>query len=377
MQVTQITSGRFHHFHLARQLEKHGLLNAIYTGYPHFKLKDELGIPKSKIKTFPWLHGPYMKRGVLKLDKFKWLNKEWAWQHHELLDKHVAKNIKDATIILALSGSGLRSGKKAQVLGGKYVCDRGSSHIRYQDKILSDEYQRWGLKFKGVDKRIIEKEEHEYEQADFITVPSEFVKSSFINEGVPENKIIKIPYGARLDRFKKIGDPKKNKFRVLWVGGISIRKGFFYALEAFQKLEHPNKEFVVIGSIFDEMKPLLSNFKTTNVSFLGIIPNQRLLEYYSSSNVFILPSIEEGLAMVQGEALACGCPIIATPNTGASDLFTDGKEGFIVPLRSVQALTDKLQLLADNPNMRDEMSENGLNLVKSLNGWDKYGYLMG
>jgi starch synthase len=158
---------------------------------------------------------------------------------------------------------------------------------------------------------------------------------------------------------------------------VLVRKGFFYALEAFQKLEHPNKEFVVIGSIFDEMKPLLSNFKTTNVSFLGIIPNQRLLEYYSSSNVFILPSIEEGLAMVQGEALACGCPIIATPNTGASDLFTDGKEGFIVPLRSVQALTDKLQLLADNPNMRDEMSENGLNLVKSLNGWDKYGDLMG
>jgi len=364
MKITQITSGRFHHFHLARQLEIHELLDKIYTGYPKFKLKDETGIPISKIKTFPWLHAPFMKRGMLKLDNIEWLNKKWAWLDHELLDTYVASNIQNATILIALSGSGLKSGKKVQRLGGKYICDRGSSHIRFQDKILTEEYDRWGLKFKRVDKKMIEKEEEEYSQSNFITVPSDFVKESFINQGVSVDKIIKIPYGARLDRFNKIGNPALGKFRVLWVGGVTIRKGFLYALAAFKNLNYEHKEFIVIGSISDEIKSL------------GVIPNQKLIEYYSSSHVFVLPSIEEGLAMVQGEALACGCPIIATPNSGSNDLFTNGKEGFIIPIRSADALTDKLQFLVDNPDIREKMSEAALLRVKELGGWDTYGLQM-
>ena len=70
MKVTQITPGRFHHFHLARQLQKYDLLDSLYTGYPKFKLKDEQGIPQEKIKTFPWIQTPYMKRSLLGLNKF-------------------------------------------------------------------------------------------------------------------------------------------------------------------------------------------------------------------------------------------------------------------------------------------------------------------
>ena len=76
MNVTQISIGRFHHFHLARQLEKHNLLEAIYTGYPRFKLKDEAGIPPEKIKTFPWFQVPYLMLGRVGLDKWHWLNSE-------------------------------------------------------------------------------------------------------------------------------------------------------------------------------------------------------------------------------------------------------------------------------------------------------------
>lgn len=373
MNVTQITSGRFHHFHLARQLEKHNLLTKIYSGYPHFKLKDELGIPKSKIDTFPWLHAPYMKRGLINLDKIEWLNKQWAWMHHELLDKYVASKLCEPTVLIASSGSGLRAGTKNQKLGGTYICDRGSSHIQYQNEILHEEHEKWGLTFKGIDIRMIEKEKREYERADFITVPSDFVKHSFLQKGIPKDKIIKIPYGARLNRFSKVGNPKKNGFQVLWVGAVSIQKGFLYALEAFQKLDHPSKEFLVIGSLLDEIKPFLSSKNTVNVRFIGTVPNYQLASHYSLSNAFVLPSIQEGLAMVQGEALACGCPVISTYNAGAKDLFTDEKEGFIVPIRSVDAIANKLQLLADNPNIRNRMSDNALALVKKMGGWDKYG----
>ena len=76
MLVTQVCIGRFHHFHLARQLEKHGLLNAIYTGYPRFKLFDENKIRADKIRAFPWLQAPYMAINKIGISQNNWLNRE-------------------------------------------------------------------------------------------------------------------------------------------------------------------------------------------------------------------------------------------------------------------------------------------------------------
>ena len=373
MMVTQITPARFHHFHLARQMEKHGLLKNIYTGYPKFKLKDELGIPKNKIKTFPWIQTPYMKRAAFGLDKYDKFNKDWAWLAAQKLDKYVAGRIKEKGILIALSSKGLHAGRKMKSLGGKYVCDRGSSHIVFQNEILEEEYKRWGYQWRGVDPRIIEKELLEYEEADVITLPSEFVKSSFIQKGITSDKIVKIPYGARLDRFKKVGEPEKDKFTVLWVGAVTLRKGFMYALDAFTSFKHPNKEFIVIGHVSHEIKSLIERRELKHVSFKGIVPNTQLMDYYSTSNVFLLTSLEEGLAMVQGEALACGCPVIATPNTGSTDLIIHEKEGFIVPIRNEKEIIHSFEKLLDTPILRQQMSENALQKVQSLGGWDTYG----
>lgn len=373
MKVTQITPARFHHFHLARQMEKHGLLNKIYTGYPRFQLKDEKGIPSYKLDTFPWLQAPFMKRNLLGLDKFNWLSDEWSWVKAQALDNYVAKQIKEAGVLIALSGNGLNSGKKIKELGGKYICDRGSSHVVFQNEILFEEYYKWGFKWKGTDKRIIEKELNEYEESDFITIPSDFVRNSFIEKGVSKDKLIKIPYGARLDRFKKINEPTEGKFSVLWVGQVSLRKGFMYALEAFKNFTHPNKEFIVIGNVSSEIKELLTKHNLSNVIFKGNVPNYELNDYYSSATVFLLTSLEEGLAMVQGEALSCGCPVIATPNTGSDDLISSGKDGFIVPIRDSKAVISSFENFADDPLLRAEMSENALAKVQTLGGWNKYG----
>ena len=373
LQTVQISIGRFHHFHLARQLEKHQLLNSIYTGFPSFKLKEEEGIPQNKIHTFPWLQTPYMYAARLGINKFNWLNKQWCWQASQTLDKHVAAQLHTPVNLIALSGAGLYSGAKAQQLGGKHICDRGSSHIGYQNDILTEEYKRWGFVFEGVDPRIIDKEELEYQQSDFITVPSEFVKQSFIKQGIQESKIRKIPYGARLDRFYKTAMPNANEFNILWIGGVSIRKGFMYALHAFQQLKHPNKKFTVIGHVSLEIKELLVHENLNNVLFIARVENKDLIHYYNAAHVFVLTSIEEGLAMVQGEALACGCPIIATEHTGASDLFDNGKEGFIVSIQSSEAVLERMQQLADDILLRDKMAQASLEKVSSLGGWDTYG----
>ncbi|HEY8903019.1 MAG TPA: glycosyltransferase family 4 protein [Chthoniobacterales bacterium] len=370
--VAQISIGRFHHFHLARQLERHGMLEAIFTGYPRFKLRDETGIPWEKIHPFPWLQAPYMMRGRFHLDGPR-ISREWEWWAKVTLDAYASVRLGKANRLVALSGMGLISGRKIQLRGGTYVCDRGSSHIRYQHEILRDEYLRWGFEFPGVDPRVILREEAEYETADRITVPSEFVRRSFLQKGVPEAKVVKIPYGARLDRFRPVADPDPTKFTVLFVGQVSLRKGFMDLLMAFEGLRHPTKELLVIGGMSEEVRQLLRDRSVDNVHFLGNVPNAELPQYYSRADVFALPSIEEGLSMVMGEALACGCPIVATSHTGAEDLFTDGKEGFIVDIRTPKLLLEKLEHLAQDCSLRRRMGEAALVRVRSIGGWDQYG----
>ena len=376
LSVTQISIARFHHFHLARQLEKHGLLGGIYTGYPRFKLQDEQGIPTGKIHTFPWLHAAYMARGRVGLNRWQWLNREWAWQAHETLDRHVCSRLRTPTVLLAISGCGLYAGKRAQQLGGLHICDRGSSHIRMQDELLYEEYKRYGAPWHGIDQRTIAKEEAEYEQANWISVPSQFCVDSFLANGVSASKVVKIPYGARLERFypsHPIASKQDDEFRVLFVGQGGPRKGFIDLLKAFSLLQYPRKRLTLIGSLSSEAQALLGQIAPSHVEFLGIVPNTQLRDHYRHASVFVLPSVEEGLAMVMGEAMACGCPVIASTNTGAADLFTDGQEGFIVPIRSPGVIADRLQQLADEPLLRERMSQAALARVKQLGGWDAYG----
>jgi len=373
MKVTVAVNGRFWHFHLARQLERYGLLERIYTSYPFFKLKDEEGIPKDKITCFP---GFLLLSHFSRCFPFLIRNKMASLLEDlskEAFDNYVCSKINSPSILIGISGSSLKSGKKNQTLGGFYICDRGSTHIRYQERILRTEYQRWNIPFAGISAFTIRKELSEYCTADLITVPSQVCVDSFISEGIDKNKVKKNPYGSRENRFLPSAVPSSSQFCILWVGGISIRKAFIDALHAFQALPFKDKCFKVVGILDVEIKPLLKKENLTNVEFLGKVPNSELPALLSASHVFVLSSVEEGLAMVIGEAMACGCPVVASENSGASELFENGVEGFIVPIRSPQKITEKILFLYENPNKRFEMGQAALFRVKEMQGWDRYG----
>jgi glycosyltransferase involved in cell wall biosynthesis len=365
--------GRFHHFHLARQLEKHGLLKEIWSGFPRFALKSEEGIPSKKIHTFPWLQAPYMAKGRFGIKTSAALDLEWQWLSHTLLDKYVSKHINPTGTLIALSGSGLKSGQVTKKNGGRYFCDRGSSHIRFQDNILREEHDHWKLPYTNIDSRMVAREEEEYELADYVSVPSNFVANSFVEMGYPRETLFLNPYGARLERFYSMAEPAADEFTIIFVGQVSLRKGFLYLLEAFNRLKHSCKQLKVIGSIAENIKPLLKNYDLTKVKFLGVVNNQQLIQHYNASHVMVLPSIEEGLSMVIGEALACGCPVIASENTGASDFFTNGIEGFIIPPRSVDSLVYRLEELMNDEPLRQRMAVAAVSKVKTIGGWDTYG----
>jgi len=374
--ATLVCIGKFHLFALARELLKKGMLERIFSGYPFWKLQDE-DIPAERLETFPWLQTPFMalgKWGLLGDGRFQ---QELAWHAHETLDRHVARRLPDSDVLFALSSSGLTCGREAQKRGAKYICDRGSSHIRYQNAILQEDFRRWGETFAGIDPRVIAKEEAEYDAADIVTVPSTFTFRSFLEMGVPESKLRKVPYGADLRRFEKVADPDPETFDVLFVGQVAFRKGVPDLIEAFRLFKHPKKHLRIVGGMRPEMARYLKNHRPDDdIEFLGHVPQPKLKHIMSRSHVMILPSIEEGLALVQAQALACGCPVIGTWHTGAEDLFTDGKEGFIVPIRDPRAIADRFGLLADDPVRRAAMSDAALQRIKELGGWTEYGNQM-
>jgi starch synthase len=373
VKVVLTTIGKFHTFDLARELERHGALEAIFTGYPQFKLRNEQ-LPKERVHTFPWVHTPSMG---FRYRRFLGTRFNHLWDHLDAtsFDRHVRKRLPSCDVLVGLSGSCLRSGKAAQARGAKYVCDRGSSHIRVQDQLLREEHERWDVKFGGLDPRVLDKEESEYAAADCITVPSSFCLRSFLSQGVSRAKLKRIPYGVNLERFHPTAAPDPSRFDILFVGSMSLRKGVPYLLAAYAKVRHPKKSLsfagVPNGQIIDLMRR--RGLWPQDVRLLGHVPQPRLKEIMSRSHAMVLPSIEEGLAMVQAQALACGCPVIGTEHTGAEDLFADGKEGYIVPIRRADEIAERLQRIADDPHLRARMGEAAVARVRQLGGWSAYG----
>lgn len=371
MRIVQAVFGVFHHFELARELDRRGHLQKIYSTWPWLRLRRE-GLPKEKVETFPWLHTPEFqlaKMGWLT----PWLGDQLSYANALTFDWWTDRRLKDCDALIAISGAALTTGQRIQRMGGRFICDRGSSHQRYQEQIVSDEYRRWGVDRQVTDPRDIVREEKIYAVADLITVPSSFAARSFVEMGVPAEKLRTIPYGVRLESFRRVAEPPKDCFEVLFAGSVGLRKGVPYLLQAFARLRHPNKRLRVAGAVQAEMREVLKNLPQENVEFLGSVPQQKLVELMSTSHVMVLPSIEEGLALVQGQALACGCPVIASTQTGGEDLFNDQVEGFIVPLRDVDAITSRMQQLADDPALQQRMSEAALDRVRFLGGWKDYG----
>jgi alpha-maltose-1-phosphate synthase len=371
MKVTQAVFGVFHHFELAHQLHSRHHLQKIYSTWPWARLKRE-GLPRSLVSCFPLLHTTDYLLNRAGLNNQRLSSRLNAWSALSF-DRWTAAHMASCDAFIAISGAGLLTGRKVQNSGGVFICDRGSTHQRYQEELLAEEYRRWKVPLPLTKPHITRREEEIYATANAITVPSTVARRSFIKMGVPEEKVHVIPYGVRLDRFTRTVPPPKDSFQVLFAGQVSLRKGIPYLLQAFAHVKHPRKHLTVVGALQDDMRGLLANLPTGNVTLTGSLPQPQLVRKMSASHLLVLPSIEEGLGLVQGQAMACGCPVLATAATGAEDLFVDGEQGFIVPDHDVHALAEKMQQIADDPALQQRLSEAALLQVQKLGGWNQYG----
>ena len=359
--------GRFHAYNLAQQLKNKNVLNKLITTYPKFKVK-EWGLVDSEIKSRLDLEILNRYRKKIPFFSEKSIN-NFA---KASFAKYSAKFIRECDIHAGWSCSALESLIKCKELNRIGIVVRGSSHYSYQVNILSDEYKKFNLIY-DVDYDAWQRELLEYELADYIQVNSSFAKRTFIEQGVPENKIIMVNTGVNLKEFKQV-EKKDNVFRIIYAGVGSFQKGYHYLLQAFYELNLPNAEVWHLGSIKDEIKPYLDKYKTDKWILKGHKPQSELYKYYSQGTLFIMPSIQEGLAMVQAQAMACGLPLICTTNTGGEDLITkNGKEGFIIPIRDVEALKEKILYLYENQNIAKEMGQEAKKTVLDGFTWDDYG----
>ncbi|MBK20651.1 MAG: glycosyl transferase [Rhodospirillaceae bacterium] len=370
LSTTVATISRFHSFEVALQLQSRQALHSIYSGLARRFLR-RYPVDPAALRTFPWYQTPLEAAPRLKLltpaqsMRLEWLAKT-------ALDRHIARTLPDCHVFMALSGIGLAAGKAAQDRNIAYICDRSSSHIAFQNELLRNEYEMLGMPYQPISERMIEREQQEYEQADAIVLPSGFAERSFVEKGYDPDRLHRISFGVNLSSFKRVCD-RDEDFTVLFVGSPGVQKGFHYLLQAFNRADLPGATLRIVGNPLRETKVLLEKFPVEGIEILGPQFQPEVVRHMSRANVLVLPSIQEGMALVQAEAMACGCPVIASTSTGSEDLFTNGEEGFILAPGDVEGLAARLVKLYDDRHLGEEMGAKGVRQAQNIGGWDGYG----
>jgi glycosyltransferase involved in cell wall biosynthesis len=184
-----------------------------------------------------------------------------------------------------------------------------------------------------------------------------------MKQGVPESKLAVVPLAYESQKAK--GDSRKangeknapftqnRPLRVLFLGQVILRKGIQYLIEAARLIEKEPIHFDVVGSIRISDEAVAS--APANMTFHGPVSRDRTEEFYRSADLFVLPTLSDGFALTQLEAMAHGLPVIATPNCG--EVVSDGVDGLIVPASDSNALAEAFQLLLQDPAKLQSMSE--------------------
>lgn len=280
----------------------------------------------------------------------------------------------DTDVLTVLSGAGLMTFRAAKERGILTVVDCGSTHTDFQHHIVLEEFTRNGITKPFLPKVYRDRLRAEYEIADYIQLPSDFVIRTFVENGIDPQKLLLAPFGADLGVFKpKTKFDESRPFRVICPSGINLRKGARVLSEAWRKLNWHDAELVWIGSITPETEHLFK-IRIPGLRLESGRPQSQLAELYRSCDAFVLPSFEEGLARVMLEAAACGLPLIATPNTGVETFFTPGApEGWLIPVNNVDALCEALIEARANREKTFLLGQQASRRSAAGFSWDDYG----
>ena len=360
MKVTVSVGGTFHAFHLAAQLEQRGLLYRLIT--THRPLRGE-GVSRR------YIMANLLPEVFLQIPRRLHLPVRGDYWKAESFDRWAAQHVDGCDVLVGFAVFSLHSMRRARTRGITTVLERASTHILHQQELLEEESRRFGYTAPPIDRRLVAKQLREYDEADYIAVPSTFVFRTFVERGFPPARLINVPLGVEIERFSP-GPKGDDTFRVL-AAGISLQKGTPYVLDAVAGMGRPGVELMFLGGMGYDVAPVLARYEG-RYRWPGYVSQERLVQLIRQGSVFVQPSVQDGFGMLIVQAMAVGLPVICTTNTAGPDLIRDGVEGYLVPIRDPEAIRDRLCYLADHPDVRRRLGEAALARARAFD-WQAYG----
>lgn len=375
MKVIVASAGRYHSVYLAKSLLEADYLQAFFYG----------GMEKDKLLFPPYLFWfnlivSFADRFFVKfqLDRFVLLSR-WYTIRDYLFDEWVAYNLTKEPvpdIFVAWANGCRKSLSVAKKMGAITIVEAGSMHILIQEQILQKEYAKHNQVAACVMQENKDRMLAEYELADFIAVPSEHVRQSFLDAGILKEKVIKIPYGCNVEKFFSDQEKKlKGPMIFLFVGMISLQKGIYYLLKAWNSLSLSRDlaELHIVGNVTDDAKNIVDQHKSNeNIFFHGPVAHEKLFSFYQDAHVFLFPSLQEGLAMVIGEAMAAGLVVVCSPNSGGCELLKNWESGLLLDNVSKEELSKKITWCLNNPSQVNLIGKKAKDIAKNYS-WADYG----
>jgi glycosyltransferase involved in cell wall biosynthesis len=249
--------------------------------------------------------------------------------------------------------------------GARIIVERGSRHILSQQEILVTISGRSARA--PIDERTIRRELADYAVADRIVVPAEHVLRSFIERGTPRERLFVNPYGVDLSMFPPTPAPPSNPLKILFVGAWSFRKGCDVLTEAWRCMDRVH--LLHVGPLDDAPVPRDPGFEHRNP-----VPQFLLSAEYARGHVFALASREEGLALVQLQALASGLPLVCTDRSGGEDagrIMGPEAPVTVVPSDDPKRLSQALASALERAILRQGLRDYGE--ARERLSWSAYG----
>lgn len=323
VRVNILSQGRFHMLDLARELAANGFDVKFYSFVPT-KRAVSFGLPRECCVSMVVPLAPFLL--------IERLCKKLYWWRIKAQDLMMGLFMRKCDVCISLTGF-LFAPRRAKHRGALVIFERGSKHILEQKRVLESIP---GAKVPAVPARNVCWNLSGYALADYIAIATQHVRESFLKHDYPDEKLFVNPYGVDLSMFKPLEGAVK-EYDVLMVGGWSYRKGCDLIVEAVRRM---GCSFLHVGGLVDVPFPDEPNF-----THVDPVDQHQLLAYYNKARVFVLPSREEGLAMVQAQAIACNLPLVGSPDSGAVDLkgmVAQGEYVTIIQSYTVDAVVEAL-----------------------------------
>jgi glycosyltransferase involved in cell wall biosynthesis len=318
------------------------------------RLRRNYSLPDEKIDIHPLRESVRLMSGAVGLSGLTKHETGWASpdQVFRSLDREVARRLRkhgygeSVRGVYAYEDCALHAFEAAQSLNVRRIYDLPIAYWVTARRLLQEEAERypdWEPTLGGTrdSQEKLDRKTRELELADLVICPSRFVFESIPEKVRGAKKCLSIPFGSPV--VADDAEPStasKGKFRVLFAGAMTQRKGLADVFAAMNLLALAEVELVVMGSLVQPLE--WYEHRCPGFRYEPPRPHGEFLQLMKTCHVLVLPSIVEGRALVQQEAMACGIPVIATPNAGADDVIEDGRTGFLVPIRSPEKIAEKI-----------------------------------